>query len=449
MSDADRSSGEGNGRAPVREQVQIGLILESVADVAPFPEDWDERATGVEYLYRKNTIVVRDSNLDSVRSSLDGRGVRNTVDDTVLAGATRLSVSKPADDAWSLHEELARIEGEEGHGAAGFDHLFYVCVHCCAAIEPEPVPADSVPVPRPQSGQDAASPASSHGKGVRLLVFDTGLVEGAEEHPWMAGVTGEDDTLVAAGAGTTPARIGQDGGHGTFVAGCVRVTAPEAKVNVVNAARLLTLTADADGIGAAFESDLAALLSSHLVAAGGDHPVRVPDVLVLNFAGTTQGGRPPVAMAGLYDSVIKHLKELLIVSPAGNEGDKRKTWPAAFPWVVSVGGLAENWRNRATWTNHGRNVDVYAPGDRLVNAFATGDYEPTWDGQQHNAVPFEGMALWSGTSFSTPLVAGLVAARMSTTGQSSRRAWQSLLDLAERQALPGVGPVLYPGQELA
>jgi subtilisin family serine protease len=272
--------------------------------------------------------------------------------------------------------------------------------------------------------------------------MDTGLVErAAQDHAWMTGVDGDIDTLVRPD-GT----ILQDGGHGTFVAGCVRVTAPEAKVHVVNAAQLL---AKEDGIGAAFESDLADLVRKHLVADDDQPPLRVPDILVLNFAGTTQGGRPPVALAALYDSVIQHVKELLILSPAGNEGDRRKNWPASFAWVVSVGGLAANWRDRASWSNHGHNVDVYAPGDRLVNAFATGHYVCGWDPAPHEVRIFKGMALWSGTSFSTPLVAGLVASRMSTTGQSSRRAWESLFDLAERQAVPGVGPVLYPGQELA
>ena len=437
--------------ASTREQRQVDLISATVRGVVPHPENWREDPAGVQYFYRANRLIVRDANVESVVDFLlDDEGVvgdderrarandYRSDDDPELAGATVLTVPE---GLWIRREDiLPALQRREGPGAVGYDHLFYVCNHSCAAIEPERPGTPAVPAPRPQYYTAALS---RHGAGVEVRVLDTGLVQdAAADHTWMTDVDGDLDP---AGQGHP---IPQDGGHGTFTAGCVRVAAPEADVYVVNAVRDLPRINGSDELGAAFESQLADVLRRQLVADEGRDPLPVPDVIVLNFAGTTRDARPPVALAALYDSVIQHLAEPLILSPAGNEGDERKNWPASFDWVVSVGALAED-GTRAPWSNHGRSVDVYAPGDRLVNAYAKGEYTPSWDGQQHQPIQFHGMCLWSGTSFSTPLVAGLVAARMSSTGQSSRRAWESLLGLAERQAVPGLGPVLHPGQELA
>jgi len=102
-------------------------------------------------------------------------------------------------------------------------------------------------------------------------------------------------------------------------------------------------------------------------------------------------------------------------------------------------GRLAKYSNRGTW------VDVYARGSKVVNAYPDGPYTYKESPLADETVQFTtGLAEWSGTSFATPLVAGLVASRMSWTGESPRQAWEALSAVAATQAPYGL-PTLRPG----
>jgi subtilisin family serine protease len=275
-----------------------------------------------------------------------------------------------------------------------------------------------------------AAGTENDGKGVRVVVVDTGLTPNAATgHSWLDGVRGGTENPYLDRDGE--AVIAPYAGHGTFVAGVLRCMAPEASVYVERAFNIA---------GADYESNLLTSLENALD--------RNPDILVFTFASSTHRDQPLHTFDELYDRRIRHMKGMVVLAPAGNDGKSRRTWPAAHPGVIAVGALGADGRARASYTNHGQWVDVYAPGTDLVNAFPSGTYVCTEPpiGQRRE---FRGMAMWNGTSFSTPMVAGLIAARMSRTGENAQQAADALLHLACGQAIPGVGPVLYPGQAKA
>jgi len=213
-----------------------------------------------------------------------------------------------------------------------------------------------------------------------------------------------------------------------------RCMAPKAGIFVSNAFKVA---------GSALESDFVKDLKAAL-----DYGVDI-----FNLSVTTRAKRI-LRLLG-FEAWLTLLSEqrpdAVCVVAAGNDNSSEKFWPAAYSSdpvfgdrTVSVGALAADWRSRASFSNHGSWVKVYAPGRDLVNAYATGTYEcqdAPYTGQLRD---FYGMAKWSGTSFSTPIVSGLIAARMSRAAVTAREAAESLLADAEKQEMPGVGSILLP-----
>jgi Subtilase family len=309
---------------------------------------------------------------------------------------------------------LDRIDEEFGAGIATLDHVMTAAPETsgCPATEPQEV-YDPRPYPPVCPGG---------GDRVRIYVADTGIVQDTVTNcAWLEGVTGDDDPSIAPD-GT----ILHYGGHGTFVAGVIRCMAPGAEIVVRNVF---------DIAGSALESDFVPKLNE-----GFGYGAEIFHVTV---ASPTRGNLPLMAFEAWMEDLHQH-KGVVCVVPAGNRGSKLPSWPAAFRGMISVGALGTDWRSRAYFSNYGGWVDVYAPGENLVNAFATGPYTCEVAPFAGEVRHFSGMAQWSGTSFSTPIVTGLIAARMARYGESAREAAAALLAKARAQTIPGVGPVLFP-----
>jgi subtilisin family serine protease len=112
----------------------------------------------------------------------------------------------------------------------------------------------------------------------------------------------------------------------------------------------------------------------------------------------------------------EHEQAVLIVAAAGNYGDTRPSWPAAFPGVVSVAGLAPDMLP-SLWSSRGFWVTCSTIGQGLRSTFVEGTESPLLSpvpvpGIPPQAVSFHGdppWAVWSGTSFAAPQVTGALA----------------------------------------
>jgi subtilisin family serine protease len=224
-----------------------------------------------------------------------------------------------------------------------------------------------------------------------------------------------------------------DTGHGTFIAGIVRQAAPDAQVLAV---RIM----HSDGV--VYEGDLIcalSLLADRIAVAEAGDMAGMVDVVSLSLGYFDESSADVRYSSGLWQ-VIEVLLGLgvAVVAAAGNYSTSRRFYPAAFTLLpppgpvpmISVGALNPN-GSKALFSDDGRWVTAWAAGASVVSTYPddiNGRRCPQirMRAYRGNGMPSEvtpaserealdpddyrgGFAVWSGTSFSAPLLAAHIA----------------------------------------
>ncbi|MGH9640957.1 MAG: S8 family peptidase [Terriglobales bacterium] len=167
-----------------------------------------------------------------------------------------------------------------------------------------------------------------------------------------------------------------DFGHGTMTAGLVHLVAPQAKIMP-----LKVFTAS----GSAYGSDI--LRAIYYAVANGAQ--------VISMSWNYSSSSSELAKAIQFAKG----KGVISVASAGNDGQYTVVYPGGLPGVIDVASTSNN-DTQSSFTNYGAPpVWMAAPGEMVVTTYPWGTY-----------------AAASGTSFSTPLVAGTAALMMGNNG---------------------------------
>ena len=270
---------------------------------------------------------------------------------------------------------------------------------------------------------------------VTVAVIDTGINHEGRADGWLAGIPEGGDNLDPLDVFPVRDVNGQivpgDGlldlsaGHGTFVAGVVEQVAPACTIVVYRAV-------DTQGTGTSHN------VGNAIVQAANDGA----DIINLSLGTMTVDNLPPVAFTAALDTVAATHPDVLIVASAGNTGLETPMFPAAMKGVVGVGALAAD-LTPAPWSNHGFWVTCSAVGVGVISTFVEG-VEPHTDTNTGGIVTErfgpDAWAIWSGTSFSAPQIAGAVAQLCQLNDVGPAVALGQLL--AGRPTLPGFGFVI-------
>lgn len=223
---------------------------------------------------------------------------------------------------------------------------------------------------------------SAWGSGVKIAVLDTGVTANSAFTSKISSINLVD----------LPSDPSTQNGHGTGVASMI-IGNGELTPGVAPGASIISIRI-ANDLG---QSD-SFMLAKGIVSAV-DAGARLINVSL---------GSP--GDSGLVRNAIAYARDAgaMIVAAAGNNGVDSVSYPAANEGVIAVGAV-DALGNHLNFSNTGRQVAISAPGFG-VNA--------AWVGDQAASV--------SGTSFSSPIVVGTIAALMSQPGSKNLTSRQAL-----------------------
>ncbi|UJF33637.1 S8 family peptidase [Paenibacillus hexagrammi] len=210
----------------------------------------------------------------------------------------------------------------------------------------------------------------STGQRIRIGVIDTGI---DYNHPDLR-------NSIARGVNLLNRNLlpFDDNGHGTHIAGTIAAASRHNGIIGVAPRAIIHPVKAFDYNGSAYVSDIIAAI---------DWCVHNElDIINMSFGMKTYNRSLEYAVLNAY------YRGTIIIASTGNDG-KRKTidYPARFPQVVAVGATTRT-QKIAPFSNRGKQIDVYAPGERIYSAWLHGKYNEL-----------------SGTSMATAHVSGVVA----------------------------------------
>lgn len=370
-------------------------------------------------------------------------------------------------DAWKLLQAARRLASravaDTPLTSVGLDHVLTI------AATPPPIRSSSPDMPARLSGPANLPGPDSYsrvGAGGRQVVdfigqppvrhepspyggrrpviayFDTGC----GIHPWLNPIvttypTGPNGRTIGFASPTTDPEVNGDrlgrhdgfldpfAGHGTFVAGILHQTCPDADILSIRVS---------DGSGELFESVFLGALRDLVDWVTGSYG---GEALALDVLSLSLGFSHETPTSGNFDTAVRELLVTLrqhgcaVVCSAGNSSFDRPLFPAAlWEWPgsrlglpseddlaphIAVGAINPARDSIALFSNFGPWVNIYAPGVSVLSTapghqggVQAGSSNPVRSLKRESLDPDDfrgGFAIGSGTSYAAPYIAGRLA----------------------------------------